>query len=169
MTSDYARAVFFDASALVKLYVPEPKSHEVKAFFSSEPTKFTTTFCFYEAMSIMKSKWKKSLITQDEYLESCFRLAAWFGHNDRYNRNPDLTDAKTLCDARDLAKSHGLDMSDALQLLTVRDGTYSSFGEGSRTVFVTADRELARVAKEIGLKTWNVLDEPAPQRGLTTR
>lgn len=68
---------------------------------------------------------RKQLLTQDEHLESCYRLAAWFGFNDRHNRNPDLADAKMLCDGRDLAKLHGLDMSDVLQLLTVRDGTYS--------------------------------------------
>lgn len=164
MPTGFARAAFFDASALVKLYIPEAKSDEVHAFFNSESTKFTTSFCFYEALSILKSRWKnQKLLSQDEYLEACFRLSAWFLFNERYCKNPDLTDAKTLCDARDLAKTHMLDMSDALQLLTARDGTYSSFVTGSKTVFVTADRELARVATLLGLKVWNVLDDPPPQ------
>ena len=161
--SDFARAAFFDASALVKLYVSEVGSEAVQAFFNSEATKYTTSFCFYEALSILKSKWKnQGLLTQDQYLEACIRLAAWYGFNQRWIKNPDLTDAEVLFEARDLAKAHALDMSDALQLLTVRDGYFSSFVSGSRTIFVTADRELASVAGLIGLRVWNLLDDPPP-------
>jgi predicted nucleic acid-binding protein len=164
MPTDYARASFFDASALVKLYVQEERSGLVRKYFNQEATKYTTSFCFYEALSILKTKWRsRSILTQDQYLEACFRLTAWFANNERWIRNPDLTDVETLFAAKVLAKSHMLDMSDALQLVVLKNGYFSGFASGSATVFVTADRELAMVADSIGLKTWNVMDSEAPE------
>jgi predicted nucleic acid-binding protein len=164
MTTGYARASFFDASALVKLYVPENRSSEVQEYFNAEATKYTTSFCFYEALSILKTKWRRqSALTQDQYLEASFRLTAWYAANERWIKNPDLTDVNTLFEARDLAKTHNLDMSDALQIVVVKRGYFSSFASGSKTVFVTADRELARTATAVGVRVWNVMEEDAPQ------
>jgi hypothetical protein len=65
-----------------------------------------------------------------------------------------------LCDGRDLAKLHGLDMSDALQLLTVRDGTYSGPArQGGVQPITRPDSGWAtpptrrRLASSFGLKT----------------
>ena len=50
------RAVCFDASALVKLYVNESDHEKVRAVFRAEPTKYTTPFCFYETLSVLKGR-----------------------------------------------------------------------------------------------------------------
>lgn len=163
MTSGFARASFFDASALVKLYVDEPQSDVVRGYFNTEATKFTSTFCFYETLNILKSKWKHSAkLTRDEYLEACFRLTAWHAFNERYITNPELTEPKTLHAARDLAKSTNLDMSDALQLISVKEGYFSALSSGSQTVFVTADKDLAVQARNLGLRVWEVMSEAPP-------
>lgn len=165
MSSDSVRACFFDASALVKLCVDEPSSDEVRAFFSSEATKYTTSFCFYEALNILKSKWRnQGKLSRNEYLNTCFRLTTWFASTDRWVKNLEITDAVALGKACDLAVKHELDMSDALQLITVKEGYFSRCCAGSKTVFVTADKKLADVAlKDHGLLVWCVLEQPPPQ------
>jgi hypothetical protein len=72
-----ARADFFDASALGKIYSQEPCSEIARQYFNSRPMKYTTPFCFYEAMNVLKGKWKyKGQLTLDEYLDAAFRLTA---------------------------------------------------------------------------------------------
>jgi predicted nucleic acid-binding protein len=58
MTSASARADFFDASALAKVFTDEPGSNIVREYWNSRATKYTTPFCFYEAMNVLKGKWK---------------------------------------------------------------------------------------------------------------
>jgi predicted nucleic acid-binding protein len=164
MTSGYARASFFDASALVRVYVDEPGSELVRDYFNSEPTKFTTQFCFYETLNVLKSKWiHRQLITRDQYLEASFRFVAWYGMMRRTTSDLDFTDPTVFFKARELAERTGLDLSDTMQMLSVSLGDYSSFCDGSKTVFVTADKTLARVARLEGLRVWSVHEETAPQ------
>ena len=164
MTAGYARASFFDASALVRVYVDEPGSEQVRSYFNNEPTKFTTQFCFYETLSALKTKCvHHRSITRPQYLEASFRLVAWYGFMRRTTGDLDFTDAHVFFRARDLAERTGLDLSDALQIVSVSQGDFSSFCEGSKTVFVTADKELARVASSEGLRVWSLLEEPPPQ------
>jgi predicted nucleic acid-binding protein len=78
------RASLFDASALVKVYTDEPGSEIVRQYFKREPTKYTTPFCFYEALSILKAKWKyRNELTAEKYLEAARRLTAWYGASSR--------------------------------------------------------------------------------------
>ena len=164
MTLDYARASFFDASALVRVYLDEPGSEPVRSYFNSEPTKFTTQFCFYETLNVFKSKCVyRQLISRAQYLEASFRFVAWYGMMRRTTGDLDFTEPTVFFKARDMAERTGLDLSDAMQILSVTLGDYSSFCEGSKTVFVTADKPLARVARAEGLRVWSVLEEAAPQ------
>jgi len=164
MTSGYARTSFFDASALIKVYTDEPGSVVVQKYFQAEATKYTSTFCFYETLNVLKSKWKyQEKLTKEEYLKACFALAAWHSFNERYISNPELTQLAVLTKACELVQTTDLDMSDAMQIISVQTGYCSSFVEGSKTVFVTADRRLAVHASAQGLRVWNVLDEDPPQ------
>jgi len=52
--SEAVRANCFDASALLKLYVQEERSEILRAYWNREPTKFTTSLCFYEALTLLK-------------------------------------------------------------------------------------------------------------------
>jgi hypothetical protein len=72
MPRKVARANCFDASALVKLHVNEEGSDIMRGYFHNRaPGGYTTPFCFYEALDVLKSKWLiRGEITRDEYFGS---------------------------------------------------------------------------------------------------
>ena len=66
-------------------------------------------------------------------------------------------------DARKVVEQHnGLDLSDALQLLCVRDGYYSPLVGESATMLVTGDGRLAEIGRKLGLRAWDCCQEPMP-------
>jgi len=163
MTDFTARADFFDASALVKVFSDEPKSIAVREYWQSRATKYTTPFCFYEAMNVLKSKWRyKGQITLQNYLEAAFQLTAWYGASSSRITDLDFTNPLTFSETRALAERSGLDLSDAFQIMSVKQGYFSVLVNDSATVLVTADNALGVVARQEGLRVWNVNLEPPP-------
>lgn len=157
------RADFFDASALAKVYCDEPCSDVVREYFNSRATKYTTPFCFYEAMNVLKGKWKhKGQLTLEQYVDAAFRLTAWYGASSSQVKDLNFTDPLTFSHAKDIAQRSQLDLSDAFQILSVKEGYFSVLVNDSATVLVTADKELAEAARIEGLRAWNVMLEPAP-------
>jgi hypothetical protein len=53
-------------------------------------------------------------------------------------------------------------MSDAFQILSVKEGYFSGLVGDSSTVLVTADEGLAKVARIEGVKSWYCLGEAEP-------
>jgi predicted nucleic acid-binding protein len=159
-----ARADFFDASALAKIYSDEPCSDIARAYFRSRATKYTTPFCFYEAMNVLKGKWKhKGQLTIEKYLDAAFQLTAWYGASSSKVRDLNFTEPTTFAQAKEIAQRNQLDLSDAFQILSVKKGYFSVLVNDSTTVLVTADRDLAGAARTEGLRVWNLMTEPAPQ------
>ena len=163
MTSVFARAEFFDASALVLLYVEDEGADAVREYFQKRPTVYTTDFCFHEALSVLKTKWRRvKRISRSEYLTAAHDLTIWFMGVRRAMPEVSLLDPEYYPLVRDLAIRHGLDYSDALQLASLKYGHFSSLARESQTVLTTADRLLAKSARAEGLRVWSVLDEVAP-------
>ncbi|MGH9882731.1 MAG: hypothetical protein ACRD6N_14945 [Pyrinomonadaceae bacterium] len=54
------------------------------------------------------------------------------------------------------------DLSDSLQLVSVKHGRSSSCVPGFKTVLITADRALASAAKTEGLRVWNCEERATP-------
>lgn len=163
MMSLTARADFFDASALVRLYVDEPGATEVRIYFQSRTTKYTTQFCFYEALSVLKSNWRdKGRLTKEQYLNAAYNLTVWYNASAQEIDDLDFRDLQIFRKARLIAESNALDLSDAFQILSVKYGYFSPLVNESQTVLVTADKILARVARQEDLRVWSVLEEAAP-------
>jgi predicted nucleic acid-binding protein len=159
-----ARADFFDASALAKVYSLEPCSDIARQYFNSRPMKYTTPFCFYEALNVLKGKWKyKGQLSLNDYLAAAFRLTAWYGASSSKVEDLNFTQPTTFAEARAIAQRSQLDLSDAFQILSVKKGYFSVLVNDSTTVLVTADGDLANAARSEGLRVWNLMTEPAPQ------
>jgi len=163
INSRAVRANCLDASALVKLYVREEGSDVLQRYFQDQATPYTTPLCFYEALTTLKVKWLyRKEITKDEYLKAAFSMAAWFSHVSMQVRDLNFLLPEVFHNARSIAERHGLDLSDAFQILSVKEGFFSALAANSRTVLVTADRELANAAKQEGILAWYILGEPPP-------
>lgn len=164
MNTPPPRANCFDASALIKVFVNETGSDPVREYFySRSPTKYTTPFCFYETLNVLKVKWLyRKEITKEEYTEAAFQLVAWFGANTRHSKDIDLNEPKVFFMVREIAERHTLDLSDAFQIVSVKEGYFSHLINDSQTVLVTADEALAKAAKTEGIKSWYCLDDPEP-------
>lgn len=164
MGSIATRADFFDASALVKVFADEPRSDVVRTYWRSRATKYTTPFCFYEAMNVLKGKWKfKKQLTIAQYLDATFHLTAWYGASSDSITDLDFANPATFANTKALAERTGVDLSDAFQIMSVKHGYFSAMAYDSTTVFVTADGELATAAKAEGLRVWSVMLEEPPQ------
>lgn len=163
-----ARAVCIDASAMIRYLVEEPGSSLVREFIDREPCRYMTPFCFYETLSVLKRKYLKGELTRDAYDHECFRLAAWFGSRTlRAVKDVELLSPEVLPRAQQIARDHNLDLSDAFQILSVRDGYFSRASGSSQTLLITADRALAEAARSEGLLVWNCREEPAPKPSTT--
>jgi predicted nucleic acid-binding protein len=154
-------ACFFDASALAKVYVTESHSYEVRAFWQAQHTKYTTPFCFHETLTVIKLKWLRKEITKDIYLDAVTRATHWYRVATRNMDNPDITDTEVFVAAFELVSKYDLDFSDACQIVSVSKGYFSHNAMGSKTVFVTADGDLVKAARNEGLRVWHVGKELA--------
>lgn len=56
----YRYITYFDASAAVKLVVPEPGSDNVRAHFNEHARFYMTSLCFAEALGVLKRKMLQS-------------------------------------------------------------------------------------------------------------
>ena len=158
------RANFFDASALLKVFARESDSAAVRDYWNSRsPTKYTSPFCFYEALTGLKVLWMyRKTLTEAQYHQAAEKLVVWFAASERYNKDLDLHDRAVLRNARELAERYSLDLSDAFQILCVKEGRYSRLINQSQTILVTADKDLANAARSEGLKAWYCIGESEP-------
>lgn len=158
------RTSFFDASALAKVFTKEHGSEFVfRYFYEKSPTKFTTPFCVYETLNVIKSQWMhRNKITKDEYIEACSRLSSWYRLNRKFVTDLDLFDHDIYIKTTTIAEKYSLDLSDAFQILTVKEGDFSFFIEHAKTMLVTADKKLFEAAQQEGLIAWYCLDEKMP-------
>jgi predicted nucleic acid-binding protein len=90
------RANCFDASALVKVFSSEEGGESVREYFNQRsPTKYTTPFCFYETLSVLKVKWLyRKQMTKVEYNQAAFQLVAWYGAATRHGTDIDFREPK---------------------------------------------------------------------------
>ena len=162
--STAVRANCFDASALVKVFVDEPGGGPVRQYFANaSPTKYTTPYCYYEALNVLKSKWMyRGELTRAAYLDAAFHVTVWFQASSRKIKDPDLTHPPTFVRAREIVERHSVDLSDAFQVLSVKEGYFSRLINDSQTLLVTADKRLAEIAEAEGIKPWYCLGGPAP-------
>jgi predicted nucleic acid-binding protein len=157
----YLKANYLDASAAVKLVIPERGSDHLQAYFANRSGFFITSFCLFEALNVLKRKMLEVKISRKQYLDACWMLLTQLRKRIRIDE-PDIGRLETFQRAEELANLHDLDLSDALQLLTVKHGTFCKLDKESKTVLITSDRSLAKAAEAEGLQVWNCEKESAP-------
>ena len=161
--SDTVRANCFDASALLKLYVQEDGSETLRAYWRRESTKFTTSLCFYEALGQLKVfHFYREVLDLAAYKHATLELCAWYRTVSEIIPELNFLSPKVFFAAQRTAETHGLDLSDAFQIHSVKEGFFSKLSGDSKTILVTADKKLAKAARAEGIRVWHILEEPAP-------
>jgi predicted nucleic acid-binding protein len=141
----------------------EDGSDIIRRYLQGEPTQYTTLFCYFEALNVLKVKWLyKKEIPKDAYHEATFSLTAWFSYISKRVPDIDFTSAMVLQEVLALSDRYSVDLSDAFQILSVKKVYFSPFSGDSKTVLVTADKTLAKIARVEGIKAWYFLTEPKP-------
>lgn len=151
------KCFFLDASAMVKLFVDEnePGFEQIRDYFNSlNAAFFTTNFCYFETLSTLKRKWQRSEITQSEYLRHCRLLFAYKEERKIKIKEYPLKDLHDFRKLECMTETHGIDISDALQLLSIKETILSKkfVVEESETTLITADDGLAKAAENEGIK-----------------
>jgi predicted nucleic acid-binding protein len=156
-------ATCFDASALVKRYVDEPGSDTMRLYWNTQATRYTTPFCLYETLGVLKRLKLKGALTKDAYLRAATDLVVWFRASHSRIQDLDFTDREVFHAARELATDTDLDLSDAFQLLSLQAGYFAGLVGESKTLLVTADEPLAKEARKRGLPVWDCQRESMPK------
>jgi predicted nucleic acid-binding protein len=156
------RASYLDASAAVKLVIPEKGSNHLLAYFANRSGFHITPLCLAESLGVLKRKMLKCDLSRDEYFAACSTLLARVRSTRIDLDGVEMTDVGIFTKAEALARVHDLDLSDALQIISVKQGKFHKFSGPSQTVLITADKGLEKAAAEEGLKVWNCESGPAP-------
>lgn len=153
---------YLDASALVKILVNESDRQPVHDFFNSNINFCATTLCFAEALGVLKGKWEHKQLSDDEYFSVTRDLVIDAWGNRIELDDVGLVNPTVHREVEMVAQKHGLDLSDALQLVTILRGRYSVLARDSASILITADRKLATAATEENVRVWNCVQGAAP-------
>jgi len=158
---------YLDASAAVKLVLEEPGFENLRNYLHrrSGPRGgfHITSLCFAESLGVLKRKRQRGEISDKQYRGKCYLLVAYCSRPARITlEDTGLENRETFMKATQIASKHKVDLSDALQLLTVKYGKFRHLVAESKTLLITADRDLASAAKAEGLRVWNCETESMP-------
>ena len=160
----YIRANYLDASAIIKVLVEEPDSSLVVEYFKGPHLFYMTSLCFAEALGVLKAKYfHHNQITEKGYLNRSYRLTGWVRDRRVKLDEVPLTEPKVFEEVEAIVKKYHIDTSDALQIVTIKNGNFSNFSGESQSLLITADGDLAKAARNEGLIVWDCVREPSPK------
>ena len=159
----YIKASHLDASAAVKLILQERGSEHIKNYFANRAGFYITSLCLAEALGVLKRKMRKGELSEKNYFDSCWGLLGYLRSPAKIRVDEiELSSLDTFAKAEEIARRYKLDLSDSLQLVSVKHGKYSSWYQESKTVLITADGDLELAARTEGLRVWNCEEEATP-------
>jgi len=157
------RTHLLDTSALVKLVVDEDGSKRIGKYFEAKSVFWTTSLCFAEALGVLKvMHFYRKEITEEKYLSASEELVAHLRNGSISIEEVDITQISTFNEVEKISKSYSIDLADAFQIITMKKGFPSSLEGDSKTIFITGDSNLAKAAKNEGLRVWNCMKEETP-------
>jgi len=153
---------YLDASAIVKLYADEAGSSALHRFRNANTNFCTTPICLAEALCAFSKKRTHEEMSVEQYFSAVCRLLT-----DAWGKRIEIDDiayvnAVVQAEVETTAKKHSLDISDALLLVTILKGPRSNAELGSRSVLITANRNLAIAAGSEDVRVWNCIDGSMP-------
>lgn len=161
------RTHYFDASALVKLLIKEDGSETLHAYCEEHSNFRTTALCVAEALSVLKVKhFYRKEIDEENYFAASELLAGWISTLGGIEiEEVNISDRSIFQDVEKLCKKYSLDLSDGLQIFTLKKGFFSVLTGDSTPILITADDRLADAVEAEGGRVWHVLkaNQPKPR------
>jgi predicted nucleic acid-binding protein len=167
----WIRAHYLDASALVKLIAEDdaerPGREALRNYYwANAANVYSTSHSITEALSAFKHKWVRKEISGAQYKEYIDKfLTLTIGANLRVEDDEDVIPilSKEVGDeAERMIDAYDIDFLDCFQLIVIKRGHFRHMVGGSKTLLITADRNLAKAARKEGLSAWCCLDELVP-------
>ena len=163
----WGKAHYLDASALVKLVAEDPDEEPGrdavrKYYWGNRDSVYAISYCVTDAFSAFKIKSLRHRITEDQYIKYILEFRRLIlGVNLRIDDVPILSPIVST-EAERLIKKHNIDFLDCFQIVTILHGRFRVLGPNSRSILITADRDLAKAARAEGAKVWECTTEHAP-------
>jgi predicted nucleic acid-binding protein len=164
MSIEIFNANYLDASAAVKLVLEERGSDHLQNYFNGRSGFFITSLCLAEVLGVLKRKLKRQL-SEKQYRDKCYNLLTYVRAKRIRIEDIQISSLDVFAKIEETVQRHKLDFSDSLQLVIVKHGRFSKLAWSSKTLLITADRDLASAAKKEGLRVWNCEVETAPPDG----
>jgi predicted nucleic acid-binding protein len=163
------KAYYLDASALIKIFIQEKRSDIVHNLISAKSQIYTTTLCVTEALRVFKRVHllKKNPADIEKYTTCCLDLISMITNENIQIDDQPIFDRETYDKTEQLIRAHKLDLSDMLQILSVK----ASFPKriGMETILITDDEDLFCAAKSENIQSVWLRDQDAEKKlGLTT-
>ncbi len=139
------RTHLLDASALVKLFINEDGSDTLKEYFNSRSVFWTTSLCFAEVLGVLKRKYvsNKEDLTEEEYLAASEDMVAHIRNGTISVEEVDITKLEIFNEVEKIVEKYSIDLADAFQIVSLKKGFPSSLSGDSKTILITADKDLA--------------------------
>jgi predicted nucleic acid-binding protein len=157
---------YFDASALVKLVADDSDEEQGRDTLRDYHRQhahpgYTTSFCVAEAFGVLKRKFLQKKISEVQYLKFVKDLIRVVGNTFQLDELEILLPLVSSEFER-LVTNYKIDFVDCLQIATIKHGKYRIFDGPSKSILITADRELAKAARAEGARVWECTSESAP-------
>ena len=155
---------YLDASVLVKLVVDEDCSSLVRdyMFDPGRSWRVCTSFCFAEAVGVLKSKNKRKKLSYEGYLAGSRKLIQLVRNESILVLEGDYSSLVAFAEAERIVKNYGIDFLDAFQLLSVKN-SWKYLASPSQPILVTADGDLSKAAEGEGVKCWHCRETHQPK------
>jgi len=157
------RIHYLDASALIKLLVDEVGSPVIRNYVGNNSVFLTTSLCFAEALGALKVKrfYRKEL-TDEQYLAACDELLAYVSHETIKVEDVEISDKSIFAKVEEIVRKYNIDLSDAFQIVSIKQNYYSRFTNDSNPILITGDVALAKTARQEKIRVWDCINESEP-------
>ena len=152
---------YLDANCLVKLVVFEVGSKELSSHCNKQGIIcFTTSFCFYEALGVLKTKWVKKKrpdnISENRYLAACEELCALVDDGQIQIEEAVIHNRESFNESEKLTKKYKIDLSDSFQLYSIKKGMMAQLKTLIKPELISEDGGVHKAAVGEGLKVLRI-------------
>lgn len=157
------RIHYLDTSALVKLFIDEIGSPMIRNYVGNNSIFLTTSLCFAEALGVLKVKrFYRNELTDEQYLSACDELLAYVAYETIKIEDVEISDKSIFTKVEEIVRKYNIDLSDAFQIVSIKQNYYSRFTNDSNPILITGDVDLAKAARQEKIRVWDCINESEP-------